>query len=108
MKLAVLIADGLPEPRSIGFNSQSNNLVSIDFDDNEPAFTAWCRAIGAQQNAAHPNSDGSKWLHTAYQWQWHGWTVQMVAASPRVEAEPPEPPTDDDLTKVREIAEGSS
>jgi len=102
MKLAVLIADGLPQPQSIGFNPRSEDLCSIFFDANEPAFTAWCQALGGKRSADSASNDGTEWLHTGYVWNWHGWTLQLTANSPRIETEPEE--ITEDLTEVRKLA----
>lgn len=96
MKLAVLIADGLPDPRDITFHDDQFNIRL----DEKSDWDAWVIVLEAVGTGATPTKDGKRWLHTAYQWDWHGWIVGLHSTSTRAE--------DEDLTKVREIAEGSS
>lgn len=102
MKLAVLIADGLPEPRSIGFNHLSDGLMSVTLD-SEAAFMAWVRALGAERDRDIDSHDGTEWLHEAAV-AWHGWRLRLGATSPR-DPEPEE--ITEDLTKVRDLAAGT-
>jgi hypothetical protein len=101
MKLAVLIADGLPDPEEIGFSDRS---ITVDLDSHD-AYEAWIVAFkleGRQQSAIDVDTAaGWKRLYRAWD-NWHGWHLSVNAAIPT--AGPVSEETTEDLTAVRDLA----
>lgn len=102
MKLAVLIADGLPEPQSISFDSQGPMVELATAAD----FVQWMRALDAvdtRHGAPFVSSTGTH-LYSATRSDWHGMTLGIGA-----HIKPAKPDADtEDLSKVRELAGGAS
>lgn len=95
MKLAVLIADGLPDPNQVRFHP-AGEILSIELD-TASALAAWARAIGATVDTPHTGSS-ERWIHPAHG-KWQGFSVALVAYAPVDDTEP----ITEDLTEVRGI-----
>jgi hypothetical protein len=96
-KLAVLIAEGLPEPTSISFNE---NSVSVVVDGIE-AFNAWQSALNLR--IVHEpilSNAGDVWIHDAWNY-WHGWHARAHTTMPAVDSEP----VGLDMSAVKALAE---
>ncbi len=97
MKLAVLIADGLPAPAEVHFNDHS---VWLDLDTRDD-LAAWAAKTGAEAEADLLNSAQDALIVRAQSYDWHGWYLALRSyASLSVESEPPT----EDLTQVRKLA----
>src|SRR5690348_5774346 len=97
MKLAVLIADGLPDPKSIDFHP-NGEILSIDLD-TDTALAAWAETLDVRKSTPHRGSDGG-WIHPAHG-QWLGFSLSLVAYMPG-DTEPEE--VTEDLAEVRRLA----
>lgn len=95
-KLAVLIADGLPAPVRVGFNSGTDIQVRHEAIE---AVEVWATATSIELRP--PFSSEGETVYCA-RGDWHGWSLFISASAPAVSA--PEEITED-LTKVREVAD---
>lgn len=101
MKLAVLIADGLPDPYSITVDDDIEHAGIWIRAHTEPDFDAWAEALGLIVEKAVQHGD--QWIHGAHTFRWHGWYVSLKAYTP---ADPPAEEITEDLTEVRRLADG--
>lgn len=103
MKLAVLIADGLPEPKEINFPGRTQpDTIHMQFDTAE-ALSVWADELKVTKHTPHQDRDGD-WIHTASTVmgeRWHGWYISLAAYVKGL-AEPE--PVAEDLTVVRALA----
>jgi hypothetical protein len=103
-KLAILIAESLPEPESIKFHP-SGDSIYFQFTTAE-ALTAWAEHFGLKNYT--PLLSGETWIHTASSVSmpngWHGWYVSLTAYTP---ADPEPDPIDEDMSAVRAAAADS-
>lgn len=99
-KLAILIADGLPEPNSISFNNGDHTIFTIHVDTIE-AHGAWVAALGCTSNAAHPQADGRVQHQAIGHRSWHGCNPWIYAYTAATEPES----VDEDMTAVRAAAD---
>lgn len=106
MKLAVLIADGLPDPKQIDFHADGEGIY---FQlSTHAALTAWAEHFAMREYAPNRTEDGT-WIHSASSHSahsaemsnWHGWHVSLTAY---VRGDPEPEEATDDLTAVRELA----
>jgi hypothetical protein len=100
-RLAVLIADGLPEPREISFHVDSSSIY-VQFD-TAAALKAWARKLRMRVDTPFKAPHGD-WIHsasTASAARWFGYYVSLSAYTKGdAEIEPPQ----DDLSAVRRLA----
>lgn len=100
MKLAVLIADGLPDPHEIRFHADGDGITVL-FDSDTP-MRAWMEPLGiASLDRPITSRDGDRWIHGGSTFGWHGWYVRISATTPVDPAEE----IADDVGKVRELAD---
>jgi hypothetical protein len=99
-KLAILIAEGLPDPNSISFNAGDSSIFTIHVD-TIAAYRAWMNALGCTSDTAHPQADGRVQHQGIGHGTWHGCTAWIYAYLP---ASKPEP-VDEDMTAVRAAAD---
>jgi hypothetical protein len=100
-KLALLIAEGLPAPESIGFNPLAATSVTVRVDDLA-AFESWVAALSL--GSVHtpllaPAYGGSIVLHDAWDY-WHGWHTRVSCTMPALDNEA----VAEDMDAVRAIA----
>lgn len=100
-KLAVIVADGLTGLKSTNFHSDSPILALIT--PTAAAFVAWRDALDLRDLETMTDSGDGGLIYGAYG-DWHGWRVQLSAHCPAGERQPAE--VVDDLTHVRQVAEG--
>ncbi len=100
-KLAVLIADGLPEPREISFHVDGESIY-VQFDTSA-ALKAWARKLRLRVDTPFKAPDGD-WIHgasSASTQRWFGFYVSLTAYTKGdADIEPPQ----DDLSTVRKLA----
>jgi hypothetical protein len=103
-KLAVLIAEGLPDPKEIDFHADGSSIY-IQLNTAE-AVAAWAERLALRVNT--PILADDTWIHgassVANRDGWHGWYVSLTAYTP-ADAEPE--PVAEDMTAVASIAEGA-
>jgi hypothetical protein len=75
-KLAVLIADGLPEPSAISFGGGDHNLVTVTLDFADDLFT-WADRLGVTLSGPTYSAEPGKWLNNGYNWAWHGHALSL-------------------------------
>jgi hypothetical protein len=102
-KLAMLIAEGLPDPKSIDFNGADHSILTIHVD-SMAAFTAWTTALRAELHGANPTSTGDIQHVAIAHRTWHACTVWIYAYLPPDVVEP----VRDDMDSVRAIADEES
>lgn len=103
-KLAILIAQGMPDPESIDFNVPSGNTIfSMNFDSVEDMHT-WARMFDATLDVPTQHAGSDKVQHHAsVHRSWHGLSVSLWAYMMAGD----ETPAVDDLTTVTAVAEGA-
>lgn len=97
MKLAVMIADGLPDPREIGFHPDVN-LITIILD-TPTALASWAAKFEATLDYPF-EGNGGYMIHGARK-QWFQFNVHLSATGPLDDVAE----VDEDLTEVRRLAE---
>lgn len=86
-KLAMLIAEGLPDPQDISFNPLAKTSLTIRVDDL-PSFESWIAALNL--GIVHPQvlaNDETLVLHDAWDY-WHGWHTRVSCTMPALDTEP--------------------
>lgn len=105
-KLAVLIADGLPDPAGIKFHADRSSIY-LDFNTAE-ALAVWAERLGQPLDTPIHCADGD-WIHgssnISNKFGWHGYYVRLAAYT---KGEPEPEPVDDDMATVRAIAAEAS
>lgn len=74
-KLAVLIADGMPDPRDVHFFAPPNPMLDIAVDD-AAALWRWAEAFGAEVQDPRWYEQLGKW-HQKAEVDWHGYFVTL-------------------------------
>jgi len=104
-KLAVLIADGLPEPREVDFHVDRESIY-LQFD-TAAALKAWARKLRIRVDSPIQAPDGD-WIHSASTVStelWFGFYVSLTAYTKGdAEIEAPQ----EDLSTVRKLARARS
>lgn len=99
-KLAILIAEGLPDPQEIGFNPLDNRLLTIDVNSVE-SIDVWQSALAlAHRISPLLMNDRTGWIHEAYG-HWRGYDVRVACVVPSADVEP----VDEDMSAVKALAE---
>lgn len=97
-RLAVLVAEGLPAPRHVGFHPDGTMLDILLFD--EDAFDAWSDAVDAKRDKTIVSTK-DKTIFQAHNSDWLGYFVDLRAYTDHA---PTVIPPDEVFDKVREIA----
>jgi hypothetical protein len=81
--LAAAVADGLPAPQGVDNNMTAEHLLCMQLCTHQH-LRQWAAHLDLDVQAPQPKPDTGHVILSAYAygWNWHGWTVQLVAYEP--------------------------